>query len=174
MKYLFPLVGKWLMVLILCLAGCESQSNRQLRELRQQFVVSQEPSAPTSIEGAKKEIETQPMVTVVGRINAGKSDPLQANQATIVIGELPDPSHNHAADDDCPFCKRRLEESEHCIVRFVDASGNVIPLGAAEIFGVKPNQDVIVRGKGKLLPEVDIFQIDADSIFVRPLVSAKK
>lgn len=160
-------------ILALGLSGCESQSDRQLRELRERFTAKEEPASPTSIEVAKKDIQTQPLVTIAGRINAGKSDPLQPDQATMVIGELPDPSHNHAPDDDCPFCKRRLEESEHCIVRIVDAAGNVVPRGAAEIFGVRKDQDIVVRGTGRLLPDLGIFQVDAEAVFVRPLAKAK-
>ncbi len=90
----------------------------------------------------------------------------------MVLSEVPDPGHNHDPGD-CPFCKRRAENATSCIVRFLDQDGNVIKHGAQQFLGVSKDQDVVVKGRGVFLPEVDVLQVDATSVYVRPAESKK-
>jgi hypothetical protein len=161
---------RWFPILAMLFAtcGCESRMETQLRQYREQFLANSEPASPTTIEQAIKEVADRPEVTVMGRINAGKSDPFDKGQATLIMGEMPDPSHGHAPDDDCPFCRRKLEESQHCIVRFLDKAGNVITHSTPDLFGVSKDQDVVVQGRGTMLSDLGILQVDATTIFIKP------
>ena len=152
---------------LIVFAGCEPTVDPQVLEMQKRFVVTEEPASPVTIETAIANIATQPEVTLVGRINAGSSDPFDAKQATMVLSEVPESGHDHDPGD-CPFCKKRLENAKSCIVRFVDSSGNLIQRSAQQVLGVAKNQDVVVTGKGTFLPEVDMLQVDASSIYVRP------
>ncbi len=138
----------------------------KLLEMRKQFLVAQEPTLPVTIEAAIEQIANQPEVTLVGRINAGASEPFDRALATMVLSEVPEPGHNHDPGD-CPFCKRRAENAKSCIVRFLDREGNVIQHSAQQLLGVSKDQDVVVQGRGVFLPEVDVLQVDATSVFVR-------
>ena len=152
---------------LIAFTGCEPAVDPKLLELKKQFVVAEEPASPLTIEAAIQEIANQPEVTLVGRINAGSSEPFDAGQATMVLSEVPDPGHNHDPGD-CPFCKRRAENAKSCIVRFLDQDGNVIKHGAQQLLGVSKDQDVVVKGRGVFLPEVDVLQVDATAVYVRP------
>ena len=149
--------------------GCNNAADQKLREIGTRFVLAEEPAAPASIEAAIAGIAEKPEVTLLGRINAGASEPFDPAQATIVLSEAPDPAHNHDPGD-CPFCKRRLENAKSCIVRFLDEKGEVIKQDAQKLLGVAKNQDVVVTGRAKMLTELDILQVDASGIFIRPIV----
>ncbi len=160
-----PLIIAWAVAI---LVGCESEAERKLNQWRTRLLVSAEPAYPVNIEQIAKAVPENGEVTIAGRINAGKSDPFEKGKATLIMGELPEPGHDHAPDDDCPFCRRKLEESQHCLVRFLDESGNVLPYGAQELFGVQNGQDVVVVGKATMLADLGILQLDASQIYVRP------
>ena len=148
--------------------GCNNAAEQKLRGVRARFVLTEEPPVPVSIEAAIAGIAEQPEVTLLGRINAGTSEPFDPGQATMVLSEAPDPAHNHDPGD-CPFCKRRLENAKSCIVRFLDEKGEVIKQDAAKLLGASKDQDVVVKGHATLLTGLDILQVDATSIFLRPL-----
>ncbi len=148
--------------------GCDNAVDPKLREMRSRFVLAEEPAAPTSIEAAIPTIAEKPEVTLLGRINAGTSEPFEPAQATMVLSEAPDPAHNHDPGD-CPFCKRRLENAKSCIVRFLDEKGEVIKQDARKLLGVTKDQDVVVTGHATLLTQLDILQVDASGIYIRPV-----
>lgn len=147
--------------------GCNDAADQKLREIRTRFVLAEEPASPSSIEAAIAGIAEKPEVTLLGRINAGTSEPFDPSQATIVLSEAPDPAHNHDPGD-CPFCKRRLENAKSCIVRFLDDKGEVIKQDARKLLDVAKDQDVVVTGKATLLTELNILQVDATGVFIRP------
>ncbi len=169
-KFVYGLLG---CILTIFVSGCNDSSEEAVSQLRTKFVLAEEPATPTSIEAAIAEVAEKPEVTVVGRINAGSSEPFDPNQATIVLSEAPDPAHNHDPGD-CPFCKKRMENAKSCIVRFLDAKGEVIKQDAQKLLGVAKDQDVVVKGRGTLLTELDIFQVDATGIYLRPAAGASK
>ena len=148
--------------------GCNNANEQQLHETRARFVLTEEPTAPVSIETAIADIAEKADVTLLGRINAGSSQPFQPGQATMVLSEAPDPAHNHDPGD-CPFCKRRLENAKSCIVRFLDDKGEVIQQGAEKLLGVSKDQDVVVKGHATFLTGLDILQVDASGVFLRPM-----
>ena len=147
--------------------GCNNAVDQKLIELRSQFVLAEEPASPVTIETAIAGIAEKSDVTLLGRINAGTSEPFDSAQATMVLSEAPDPAHNHDPGD-CPFCKRRLENAKSCIVRFLDDKGEVIKQDAQKLLGVAKDQDVVVTGKATLLTDLDILQVDASGLFIRP------
>ena len=148
--------------------GCNSATDPKLGEIGKRFVLTEEPPAPASIEAAIAGLAETAEVTLVGRINAGTSEPFAPGQATMVLSEAPDPAHNHDPGD-CPFCKRRLENAKSCIVRFLDENGEVIKHGAQKLLGVSKDQDVVVKGHATMLTDLDILQVDAAGIFIRPV-----
>ncbi len=177
--------------------GCEPASDPKLLELKNQFVVTEEPASPVTIEVAIASITNQSnakpssaeqssteqatteqataeqaqggpqAVTIFGRINAGSSDPFDATRATMVLSEVPEAGHDHDPGD-CPFCKKRLENAKSCIVRFLDKDGNLIQHSAQQLLGVAKDQEVVVHGPAVYLPEVDVLQIDVSAIYLRP------
>jgi hypothetical protein len=153
--------------------GCDNAANQKLRVLRTHFVLAAEPPAPVSIESAIADIAEKPDVTILGRINAGTSEPFDPSQATMVLSEAPDPAHNHDPGD-CPFCKRRLENAKSCIVRFLDENGEVIKQDAQKLLGVAKDQDVVVTGHATYLTKLDILQVDATGIYIRPVAKPAK
>jgi hypothetical protein len=148
--------------------GCNNAADQELLGVRSRFVLSEEPASPVSIEAAIAGIAENPEVILLGRINAGTSEPFESGKATMVLSEAPDPAHNHDPGD-CPFCKRRLENAKSCIVRFLDEKGEVIKQHASKLLGVAKDQDVVVKGRATLLTELDILQVDATGIYLRPI-----
>ncbi len=61
-----------------------------------------------------------------------------------------------------------MENAKSCIVRFLDEKGEVLTYGPEKLLGVAKDQDVVVKGEGKFLPDLDLLQVDASGIFVRP------
>jgi hypothetical protein len=62
--------------------GCNNAADQKLLELRTRFVLAEEPASPVSIETAIAGIAENPEVTLLGRINAGTSEPFATGQAT--------------------------------------------------------------------------------------------
>lgn len=151
----------------LSIMGCSPAVDPKVQELRKKFVLDSEPADASTIESAIAAVANQPQVTLVGRINAGSSNPFGDGVATLVLSESPEPGHNHDPGD-CPFCKRRMENAKSCIVRFLDEKGEVLTYGPEKLLGVSKDQDVVVKGEGKFLADLDLLQVDASGIFVRP------
>lgn len=152
---------------LLCLAGC-STDDSHLQSLREQLMLPEEPQHATTIAAAKEQVAERPRVVCVGRIAANYQDAFTSSEAAFLITELLPAEHKHRGHaDDCPFCKRKTQESPWAAVRFVDTAGKTLAVDARKLFGIKPGDTVVVRGTGQLTPELDLLIVTADGIHLR-------
>jgi hypothetical protein len=114
-------------------------------------------------------------IAVVGRISKETADggasasdfPWEKGQAAFVMvdpavegGEEP---HQHAEGEECPFCAKKKIEAQ-AVVQFA-SDGGTIKVDARDLFGLKVDDMVIVRGDAAV--KGGVLMIDADGIFVR-------
>jgi hypothetical protein len=169
------LLSSWELFLV-CTAmvvGCSdapSAPSQSVPTEREQFISSTEPEGASSIAAAKAiAAEKQPQeVVLIGQILAGQFDPFESGKATFVLTELPEEGHGKGHDSaNCPFCKRRAAKAAKVVVQCTDAKGEILPIGAQQLLGLEPNQVVVVSGTGKLNPDLDLFTVEANDIFIR-------
>jgi hypothetical protein len=157
---------------LLTLPGCTESggSTAVAPPERQKFLAATEPQGATSIAQAKATAARESGdVVLVGQILDSQFNPFQEGKASFVLSELPDDGHAHKGHDpkDCPFCKRRAAKAPKAIVQCNDASGKLLPIDAQTLLGVAPDQVIVVRGRGKVDPNLDLFVVEADRIFIR-------
>lgn len=156
---------------MLLLPGCaESGGAPVAPPERQKFIAAAEPQGATTIAKAKAAVANKSgEVVLVGQILAGQFDPFHQGKASFVLTELPEGGHAHKGHDhkDCPFCKRRAAKAPKVVVQCKDAAGKLIPIDARQLLGVAKDQVIVVRGKGKIDPALDMFVVEAESIFIR-------
>jgi len=74
------------------------------------------------------------------------------------------PGHNH---EDCAFCARGKSQTDSlAVVEFLDEQGKRLPIDARELLGVKRDQEVVVRGRGKI-NDLGYLIIAAEGIYIR-------
>ncbi len=154
---------------LFCLPGCSTE-DPLLRSLRERFVLSAEPTEPTTIEDAKARVSEKPNVEFVGRIAADENEAFTPGKATFVVTEILPGEDGHGGKyhaDNCPFCKRKAAEAPRAAVQFVDATGEMLAVDARKLFGIGPGDTVVVRGSGELMTELDLFVVTADGVYLR-------
>lgn len=165
---LMPLVASFAL-------GCGSIAeplDPQTQSLRGQFVLAEEPAEPLTIAESQEKIAEQPEVVVVGRIDASTFDPWAKGQAAFVISEAPKDGAGHADRPghdaaNCPFCKRRAAKQDAtALIQLRDEQGEVLPIDARKLLGVKENQVVVVRGQGQV-NDLGVLIISATGVHLR-------
>jgi hypothetical protein len=160
----------WIVPLsLLMLAGCGGQ-DAQLGAIRQQLVLETEPSDVTTIEAAKTDLEDAAQVTFAGRVDLTSQALENKSQTSFMVNEILESDHDHGAGQepsDCPFCKHKAAKVPKAAVQFVDGAGNVLPHDPAKLFGIQSGDEVVIRGKGELIEELNLLNVVADGIFVR-------
>ncbi len=157
--------------LILCV-GCGAE-NAEVAKSRAQWLVDQKPTDVKTIAEAAELSKTQSDqvtdVVITGRISAGDFDPFEKGKATFIMSEIiSDPSHPEEAGhdaDNCPFCKRKAEKAPKAYVQFKTSGDQVAPIDAQQLFGIKKNDVVYVKGNGKL-NDLGIFDFVAQSLYI--------
>ncbi|MEX0820431.1 MAG: hypothetical protein WD070_12595, partial [Pirellulaceae bacterium] len=161
----------FLLAVLLFFTGCTAETeDPQVLALRQQLSLAAEPESVATIADAKAAAAENPDVVFVGRIGAGEHEPFVPGQASFVVTEILPDEDGHGGKshaDNCPFCKRQAADAPRAAVQFVDASGKTLAIDARKLFGIQPGDTVVVRGKGEVLGELDMFQVTADGIYVR-------
>ena len=115
------------------------------------------------------ELEGQPSTAVLaGRITAGEMDPFQPDELTFMLSQLPDEGHgaddpDHA--DNCPFCKRKLENAPKAIVQFRGTDGEVLKGDARKRLGLQKGDVVYVTGTSTYNADVNTVMVDATGIY---------
>lgn len=178
-----------LLVAAAALVGCEPAAKTTdpavLAQHREQFVLTEEPAgAVTTVDLREQEIDLAAgPVTLVGQIgglpnpwaDTEKAFPWVADEATFFLVDqaTADEFADHAPDDpdhheNCPFCARAAAKSVQTIatVTFKDAAGKPIAIDARELFDLKANDVVVVRGQGRLVAG-DLLVLEADGMYVR-------
>lgn len=122
---------------------------------------------PTDLKESNAEGES---VVLAGRIDAGDMDPFQQGRIAFMVSELPEEGH---ADDDpdhadnCPFCKRRLENAPKAIVQFVGDDGQSLAGNARAELGLEQGDIVYVTGFATYNAAVDTVMVDATGVYRR-------
>lgn len=156
----------------ICLtAGCGASVSPEIATARQTYLSEQPPTGETAIGTIREQLkngELQPdsQIVIRARINAGEMPPWGTGTASFVVTD----AMGHDGDEEhdphtCPFCSRNIEESM-AQVHFEDAAGHLLKTDSRELFDLKQNQLVVVRGTGHL-DESNSLIIRAQQMFVQ-------
>ena len=111
-------------------------------------------------------------IVVLGTIG-GVADPWEKGRAAFMIADpstasVEDEDAHVCTDESCPFCaKNKTPESEMlALVRFVDERGQVIAVDARELFGLRADDLVVVRGRARV-DELGYLVVVADGLYIR-------
>ena len=168
------------MMALTIMVGCTSEPSLTAEQsrLRDQFL-SSEPIAgqvqtPTDIKETAElppdQIPPDEPVVIAGRIDAGDFEAFGKGEATFVMSQLPDEGHgkddpDHA--DNCPFCKRKLQNAPKVLVRFQDTAGAVVPVGADKLFKLTKGDVVVVKGDATFDSTVGTITVNATKLHRR-------
>lgn len=158
----------FLTMIVLC-AGCAGE-DPQLLGLRQQLTLETEPADATTIAVAKDGLAANPKVSFIGRIAADEREAFVDGKAAFIVTEILPEEQGHGGNDhaaNCPFCKHKAAAAPWAAVEVLNESGELLEIDARKLFGVQPDDIVIVQGQGEFIAELDLFQVTAESIFVR-------
>lgn len=154
----------------LLFAGCSAEDAR-VAELRQRLLLPSEPESASTIAAAKEAVAEHAEVSIVARVGHDEFEAFVPDQAAFLVTEILPEEEGHRGKDhaaNCPFCKRKAANVPRAAVQFLDESGSPLAFDARKLFGIRPSDVVVVRGMGKVHDELDMFQITADAIYVRP------
>lgn len=169
-------------------AGCtppaENTASVDLGATRTKYVLSAEPAEPLTVLDLREQEGgfSEGQVVLVGQIG-GMPSPWneQDNEPAFPWREgeasffLVDPStvgefgeHEHADGEPCPFCLKRAADSADSVaaVTFNGPDGKPLPVGAQQLFDLKENDMVVVKGVAKQLGG-GLIVVNADGIYVR-------
>lgn len=156
--------------LVSLIVGCGSPEQAELTAHRQRLLLPQVPAEVQSVADAKAALVSQPDIVVQGQVEIESVPSSGPAQAIFVLAELQPDRHGeqpgHVADN-CPFCKRRAAEAPRVTVQLVDASGKVLPYSVQQLFGLKRGDVVVVRGRGEVVPELDLFTLTATGVHLQ-------
>ena len=152
---------------LLLIVGCTAEDS-QIVSLRQQLVVGAEPADATTIAVAKDNIAENSNVSIVAQVSTDELAAFVKGQAAFLVTEVCSDEESHCDNDDCAFCNSRKAESLNAVVQFVGKTGDPLAVDARELFGIRPGDIVVIRGKGEVMTAVDMLQVTAKTIFVRP------
>ncbi len=119
---------------------------------RAKYLLESEPPDALGVLDLIETIRGTQEVVVIGKIG-GVPEPWAKGRAAFIMA---DPSlllenegdGEHTEDCDCPFCSKNKDGASGLArVTFVDQDGQVVPVDARELFGVKDRQTVVVRGE---------------------------
>lgn len=153
-----------------CMFGGCSREESAIAVLRRELLLEREPSDMTSIAIAKEMVAENPDVSIIAQVSADEHNAFVRGKAVfsvieILTGHAGQLDQNHV--DNCPFCKRRVEEAPRAAVQFVGEMGDLLDVSASELVGIRPGDIVVVQGKGEIMNGIDMLKVTAKSIFVR-------
>lgn len=153
--------------LVSLIVGCGSPEQAELTAHRQRLLLPEAPAEVQSVADAKAAVTSQPDVVVQGQVEVESVPGSGPAQAIFVLAELQPDRHGdqpgHVADN-CPFCKRRAAEAPRVTVQLVDEEGKVLPYSVQQLFGLKRGDVVVVRGRGEVVPELNLFTLTATGV----------
>ena len=155
--------------LLWALPGC-NKNDSELEATRSRLLLEEAPNDAMSIAEARSAISENPNIAVIARIIPDEHEAFVPGQTAFVVTEVLSEDDGHGGKqhaDNCPFCKRKAAEAPRAAVQFVDESGSPLRADARELFGIASGDEVVIRGKGELLAELNMFQVTADGIYLR-------
>lgn len=150
-------------------SGCDEKDS-ELEAMRGRLLLDEAPANAMSIVEAKAAISENASVSVSALIAPDEDEAFVPGQAIFLVTEILPDEDGHAGKehaDNCPFCKRKAAQAPRAAVQFVDESGEPLRADARELFGVQCGDEVVIRGKGELFAELNIFQVTADGIYLQ-------
>lgn len=157
-----------LVVLTVCSIGCGGSDDKAASEVGKKFMMAEAPADPATLEEAKEQLTNgDAEVTLVGRIAAGEQSAFADQMAAFILTEAPEGNHEMDPDhnpDDCPFCKRRAQNSTIAFVSFDDDAGKPIQTDARDLFGLTEGHIVVVTGNGKYDAAEDRIRLHATGL----------
>jgi len=168
--------------------GCRESLDPEILAARGKILLSAAPEGSQSITEAKELAQSQSQsstsesepstsetlpseVTLVGRIEAGDFDPFDKEIAAFMLSELPAGNHDHEEGhdvDNCPFCKRRAENSPKAHVVLVDENANPISFPVPSLLDLKKGDQVIVQGSAHWNADLNVLEVKSSGIYVLP------
>jgi hypothetical protein len=84
------------------------------------------------------------------------------------VGEFEEHAHKHAPGEECAFCAAHAADhiTSLALVHFKGEDGKPLAVDARELFGLKDQDTVVVRGKAKMTP-TGMLEVDATGLYVR-------
>lgn len=158
-----------LLAAVMLFVGCSAEDSR-MATLRQRWMLTEEPAAVSTILEARDGVATNSNVVFAGRIADDEHEAFMPGEAAFIVTEILPVQDGHDGKehvDNCPFCKRRAAQAPRALVKFADDSGAPLAVDARQLFGIQVGDTVVIRGKGEVLSELNLFQVTADGVFRR-------
>ncbi|MEQ9406562.1 MAG: hypothetical protein RIK87_02505 [Fuerstiella sp.] len=160
---------------LMVLVGCSDSDVPQNSESApngpadSKYLAESEPAGAMPVGEARKSVEDEQMVTLVGTIG-GSTEPFVDGLAAFTIV---DPKVPYCSPDEgCPTpwdycCTQDQVKDNLATVKVVDESGSPVSGDARQILGVKELSTVVVEGKAKRDDQGNLT-VAATRVFVRP------
>jgi hypothetical protein len=167
-------------MLLAALGGCEAgvdtvevipsaDSGESSDQPARTLVLEEKPQGDVVSPTDVMELKGKPTSAVLaGRVDAGDIDPFQSGQIAFMVSQLPDEGHatddpDHA--DNCPFCKRKLENAPKAIIQFLGDNGEVLQGDPRAKLGLAKGDIVYVTGTAQYHPEVNTVMVNATGVY---------
>jgi hypothetical protein len=160
------------------LSGCQQSTpaidNKALDELRSRYVLNSEPEGVEGVLDVQEGYEQPRDVVLVGQIG-GIDNPWTTGKAAfvmadpVVIAEAANSDPHECDDPGCKFCQKKKNDKLNeglAIVRFIDQRGELVDVDARQLFRVKGQETVIVRGRAEI-DGLGCLVVLADGLYVR-------
>ena len=159
---------------VLTFAGCQETDARAKADIdkhRSQLLLTEEPDGAQVVLDVRDEMPHERQFVVVGRVG-GRPNPLIPGEAKFFLADpslvLASDGKHDCTDPGCAYCSKSADVAQKrmvAVVQFVDSQGNAVPVGAKDLFDIKENDMVVVRGTAKKVD--DWLVISADGLYVR-------
>ena len=159
--------------MVLLASGCgqpaapTANSNEPPAVDKSDYLATEEPQGAQGIVDARKAVQNNDEVTLVGRIG-GDVKPFVEGVAAFTIVDTALKPCEDGCETPWDYCcdLDTLPESK-AMVKVVDAEGSTVPSDAKSWLGLKELQTVVVHGRAKR-DEAGNLTVLADKVFVRP------
>jgi hypothetical protein len=158
-------------LLAVSIAGC---SNEQAPSTAAQatpdaaYVTSSEPQGAVDVGNARKDVQDQDEVVLVGRIGGSEKPFVDGIAAfTIVDAKVPHCSAEEGCETPWDYCcEQDAVKDNIATVKVVDAQGKAVSQDARQLLGVKELNMVVVHGKAQRDADGNLSLL-ADKVYVK-------
>lgn len=143
-------------LMVVASVGCGPSVDPEIAALQSELLLTSRPAGGVGIEDAKAAVAESPGDIVLnGQVTSGEFAYWEPDAAIFAVWDvLEDDGHGGEGHDpsNCPFCKRRLAKymERRAMVKVVDSAGEVIPIEARKLLGIKENQRVVIQGNASI------------------------
>jgi hypothetical protein len=157
------------------LAGCQESDAKakvDVAKHRSRLILVEEPDGGQGVEDTRDAMPREGEFVVVGRVG-GRPEPWTKGQASFFVADasliLASDGKHDCDDPSCAYCSKSealAQKKMLALVQFVDEDGQVVPVNAQELFDIKENDMVVVRGTAKIAKDKWLV-ITANGLYVR-------